>query len=340
MKTLSFTVDRNLRIRSWNDDLETFTGMDASLAIGKKYTHLFPQLLINEKDAVAETFDRQRMVSLKRHTFRCLSYHRQADIKISPIRTGDVSIKHVQVDLQPSEPCAIGRQLIDAQKFIAIGKIAATLAHGVRNPLNAIKGAVVYLRDRYAHEKPLVEFTEILEAEISRLENFISRFLSTTTFDSDIALVDVNELIRKVKVFISLQTYTREIRCEYVLEEIPRIEISAFHLEQAILNIINNAIEAMKSGGTLTIKTSLIPGAPASFIAIEISDTGAGIDTPERSVDSVLQPPRQGRGFGLFIADEIIKCYGGHLKIRGEHGKGTTVTFLLPVKEIKDGDLS
>ena len=337
MKPLTFTIDRNLRIRSWNDDLETFTGTDASLAIGKKYTLLFPQILVHEKDAVAEAFHRQRMISVKRHPFRCLAHHRLADIKISPIRTRDDTLEFMQVILHPSEPCSVGRQLVDAQKFIAIGKIASTLAHGVRNPLNAIKGAVVYLRDRYAHEETLVEFTDILEAEISRLENFISSFLSTTTFDNDIALVDINELIGKIKVFISLQTYTREIRCVYVLDDVPRIEISAFHLEQAILNIINNSIEAMKSAGTLTIKTFLTPASPASFITLEISDTGSGIDLPEPSADIAQQPKRQGRGFGLFIADEIIKSYGGHLKIRGERGKGTTVTFLLPVKKITDG---
>ena len=337
MKALTFTIDKNLRIRSWNDDLESFTGMDASFALGKKYFHLFPQFLLHEKDAVAETFQRQRTVSMKQHTFRCLSHHRKADIKITPIRTGSDAIQQVQIALHPSEPCAVGRQLVDAQKLIAIGKIAATLAHGVRNPLNAIKGAVVYLRDRYAQEKPLVEFTEILEEEISRLENFISRFLSTTTFDSDISLVDINEVVHKIKVFISLQTHTREIRCNYVLGEVPPIAISAFHLEQATLNIINNAIEAMKSGGTLTIKTFVTQESSAPFIALEISDTGAGIDLPVRSSDNVQHPPQQGRGFGLFIADEIIKCYGGHLKIRGEHGKGTTVTFMLPVKNIKDG---
>jgi two-component system, NtrC family, nitrogen regulation sensor histidine kinase GlnL len=339
MKELSFAVDKNLRIRSWSEDLESFTGTDASFAIGKKYFHLFPPFLIHAQDAVAETFLRQRTVSLKHHAFRCLSHHRMADIKISPIRTGDNPVRQVQIVLHPSEPCTVGRQLGDAQKFIAIGKIAATLAHGVRNPLNAIKGAVVYLRDRYAHEKTLLEFTDILEAEISRLENFITRFLSTTTFDNDITQVDVNELIRKIKVFISLQTHTREIRCEYVLEDIPPIEISAFHLEQAILNIINNSIEAMKSGGTLTIKTFLMPSTP-TLVALEISDTGAGIDLPVQSADSAQQSPRQGRGFGLFIADEIIKSYSGHLKIRGEHGKGTTVTFLLPVTEQRGGDPS
>jgi two-component system, NtrC family, nitrogen regulation sensor histidine kinase GlnL len=340
MKELSFAVDRNLRIRSWSDDLESFTGTDASSAIGKKYFHLFPQFLIDEHDAVAETFNRQRTVSLKHHTFRCLSNHRMADIKISPIRTGDNPVRQVQIVLHPAKPCTIGNQLADTQKFIAIGKIAATLAHGVRNPLNAIKGAVVYLRDRYAHEKTLLEFTDILEAEISRLENFITHFLSTTTFDNDITQVDVNELIRKIKVFISLQTFTREIRCEYILGDIPPIDISTFHLEQAILNIINNSIESMKSGGTLTIKTFMTPGSPRSFIALEISDTGAGIDLPVHSADSAQQPPRQGRGFGLFIADEIIKSYNGQIKIRGEHGKGTTVTFLLPVTEQRGEDPS
>jgi len=338
MKELSFAVDRNLRIRSWSEELESFTGMDASFAVGKKYFHLFPHFLIHEQDAVARTFQQQRTVSLKRHTFRCLSHHRMADIKISPVRTGNDAVRQVQIVLHPSEPCTIGSQLVDAQKFIAIGKIAATLAHGVRNPLNAIKGAVVYLRDRYAQEKTLVEFTDILEAEISRLENFITCFLSTTTFDNDIMQVDVNELIRKIKVFISLQTYTRDIRCEYVLEDIPPIEISAFHLEQAMLNIINNAFEAMRSGGTLTIKTFLTNDSAAPSIAIEISDTGAGIDLPETCADRVQQPQRQGRGFGLFIADEIIKSYGGNLKIRGEHGKGTTVSFLLPLDTKKDGN--
>jgi two-component system nitrogen regulation sensor histidine kinase GlnL len=340
MKMLSFTIGRDLRIRSWNDDLESFTGTDASFAVGKKYTDLFPQLLIHGQDAVAETFRRQRSVSIKGHQFRCLSHHRQADIKITRNPTAGDTSPTVKLVLHPSQPCAVGRQLIDAQRLIAIGKIAATLAHGVRNPLNAIKGAVFYLRDRYAHEKPLVEFTEILEAEISRLENFITRFLSTSTFDNDIALVDVNELIGKIKVFVSLQTYTREIRCEYLLEEIPRIQISAFHLEQAILNIINNSIEAMKSGGTLTIRTHLTTSPPASFIVIEISDTGVGLDLPAQPAGIAQQLPRHGRGFGLFIANEIIKDYGGHLKMRGEHGKGTTVSFLLPVHEKRSGDPS
>jgi two-component system nitrogen regulation sensor histidine kinase GlnL len=338
MKELTFTVDRNLRIRSWSDDLKMLTGADTSHAVGKKYTDLFPPFLSNDKEAVGEVLKRRRAVNLKQSHFRCLSHYREADIKIAPIRNSNGSGHHAQIVLVPSEPCSVGQQLIEAQKLIAIGKIAATLAHGVRNPLNAIKGAVVYLRERYSHEKPMFEFMEILEAEISRLENFISRFLTTTTLDSDVSFVNVNELIEKIKVLISLQTYTRDIRCEYVLDDIPPIKISAFHLEQALLNVINNSIEAMTSGGTITIRTALRSCPPVSCIAIEISDTGAGLDLSSRSAVLGQQIRGQGRGFGLFLADEIIKYYKGHLKIHAEKGKGTTVTFLLPVKKEMEGD--
>ncbi len=338
MKKLSFTVDKTLRIQSWSDDLAMFTGADAASATGKKYTDLFPRILLHEKEAVAQIFTKGRSANLKQCHFQCLSRHRAADIKLTPVRNGKNSVSQVQIEMIPSEPCSIGQQLIDSQKLIAIGKIAATLAHGVRNPLNAIKGAVVYLRDRYAHETQLVEFTNILEAEMTRLENFISRFLSTTTFDSDLAVVDVNELIQKIKVFISLQTYTQEIRCDYVLEDIPRIEISAFHLEQALLNVINNSLEAMQSGGTLTISTSLTSASSQSYVAIEISDTGRGIDVPSPSAVADHPVRRHGRGFGLFIADEIVKYYKGHLKIHGDKDKGTTVTLLLPALHTKDGD--
>ncbi len=338
MKKFSFAVDKNLRIRSWSEDLKMLTGADATSAIGQKYTEIFPRVLMRDKEAVTEVFKQQRTINLKHAHFPCLSHHRQANIRLAPIRKSDNTVHQVMIELSPSEPCSIDRQPIDSQKLIEIGKIAATLAHGVRNPLNAIKGAVVYLRDRYAHEKPLIEFTEILEAEISRLESFISRFLSTTTMDSDLALVDVNELIKKLKVFVSLQAQTKGIACECLLEDLPQIEISAFHLEQALLNVINNSLDAMKSGGTLTIRTSRRSASPESYIAIEISDTGAGIDLPSPSSVADHQVQGRGRGFGLFIADEIIKYYKGHLKIYGEKGKGTTVTFMLPERDRKDGE--
>ena len=139
MKEISFTVDKDLRIRSWNDDLRQFTGEDEFRALGKVYTEIFPKFLLQDKEAVSEAFRRGKTVILKQSRFQCLAHHRQADITISPLQCKGEGPREVEIVLQPSEPCSVGRQLIDAQKLIAIGKIAATLAHGVRNPLNAIR---------------------------------------------------------------------------------------------------------------------------------------------------------------------------------------------------------
>jgi signal transduction histidine kinase len=104
-----------------------------------------------------------------------------------------------------------------------------------------------------------------------------------------------------------------------------------FHLEQAILNVINNAIEAMKSQGTLTIRTCAEKRPEGQFIVIEVIDTGQGMEAAnieDRELDHT-----KGRGFGLFIAHEMVKYYNGRLEIRGEKGKGTTVRFYLPCRD-------
>lgn len=337
----SFTVDRRLRIRTWSDGLRTLTGIDASSAVGRRYTDFFPPFVSRKSEAVASVFARSRAVRLRQRTFQCLPRYQLVDVRLAPLRENGGGIRHVQIDMHPSDPQPDSAfPDADGQKLIAIGKIAATLAHGVRNPLNAIKGAVVYLRDRYAREAPLLEFTEILTAEIARLENFISRFLGTSAFDSDTAFVDINELIGKIKVFISLQTYARHIRCAYVLEDVPPIEISPFHLEQALLNVVNNAIEAMGEGGSLTVRTSLRTCSFEPCVAIEVVDSGDGISPCLHTTAAGDRLRTTGRGFGLFIADEILKYWHGQIRITGSPGKGTTVTFLLPVPSGANGDTS
>jgi two-component system nitrogen regulation sensor histidine kinase GlnL len=84
-----------------------------------------------------------------------------------------------------------------------------------------------------------------MEEEISRLENFISRFLTSSVSDTEVMETDINSLLKKIEIFTSLQIYTRNVQSLYELGSIPPITINSFHLEQAILNVINNAIDAM-----------------------------------------------------------------------------------------------
>ena len=208
-------------------------------------------------------------------------------------------------------------------------KVASTLAHGVRNPLNAIKGAVVYLSEKYSQEAPLVEFTKIIEDEISRLESFISKFLSSSVSVTEDRETDINSLLKKIEVFIALQIYTRNIRSLFEYGSIPPVIINSFHLEQAILNVINNAIDAMDNGGQLKIGSSVEERSGRIYVVVAVSDTGRGM-TNACVGELPLDQKDNGRGFGLFITYEILRHYHGHLEIDSKRNAGTTIKLFIP----------
>jgi signal transduction histidine kinase len=175
----------------------------------------------------------------------------------------------------------------------------------------------------------LIEFTKIMEEEISRLEGFISRFLSSSISTADSAEVDVNTLLRRIEVFTAFQLFNRSITPVFELGEVPAVKVNEFHLEQAVLNVVNNAIEAMKAGGRLTVSTSREVRAAGTFLVIAVSDTGPGMT--DREVSSLDASGRQmGKGFGLFISYEVLKYYNGHLTIESRKNEGTTVRLHVP----------
>ncbi len=329
MKALSFETDKKLCIQSWDKDIASFTGKPASQIIGNKYYEIFPRIFSEDRDALVEAIVKKKTISFKGYSFNCLYGGIKADIKISPLKSRNKQINAVKVLISPHSTCTVARKLQQSQKLIDIGKIASTLAHGVRNPLNAIKGAVVYLREKYDKEEPLVEFTKIMEDEISRLEDFISRFLSSSVSDTDIKETDINSLLKKIEIFTALQIYTRNIQSLYEFGNIPPITINSFHLEQAILNVINNAISAMNSGGQLRINTSSEERAGKIFVVVAISDTGPGIG--DNAIGEFPAEKRgNGKGFGLFITYEILRHYGGHLEIDSKKNMGTTIKMFIP----------
>jgi len=329
MKALSFHTDNKLCIRSWDKDIATFTGQPASQIIGTKYYEIFPRIYMDDRDALAEAIKKKKTISFKGYSFNCLYGGIKADIRISPVKSRNNKVDAVKVLISPHSTCIVAQKLHQSQKLIDIGKIASTLAHGVRNPLNAIKGAVVYLREKYDREEPLVEFTKIMEDEISRLEDFISRFLSSSVSDMEVKETDINSLLKKIEVFTSLQIYTRNIQSFYEFGNIPPITINSFHLEQAILNVINNAIVAMKAGGQLKVNTSTEERTGNIFVVVAVSDTGPGIGDNTFS-EYPAERRENGKGFGLFITYEILKHYGGHLEIDSKKDTGTTIKLFIP----------
>ena len=338
MRKLSFDTDNKLCICSWEQEIATYSGRPSAQVIGNKYYDILPRIVVDGKDAIAEAVKKNKAISCKGYSFNCLLGCMKADIHITPVKPrGRKQVEQVNVLIQPYSACAAEKKLHQSQKLIDIGKVASTLAHGVRNPLNAIKGAVIYLREKYHAEEPLTEFTKIMEEEITRLETFITNFLSSSVSETEERATDINALLKKIEIFTSLQIYTRNIQSRFEFGEIPPITMNSFHLEQAILNVMNNAIEAMQDGGRLNIKTDTAKRSGKLFVAIAISDSGPGMDA--QNLDTIIPgSKRSGRGFGLSITDEIMNHYGGHMEIDSRKNEGTTITLFIPCQQ--DAQLS
>ncbi len=200
------------------------------------------------------------------------------------------------------------------------------LVHSLKNPLNTIRGAITFIREEYSNDNNLLDFTGIIEDEIKSLEKLIYRLLDSS-FNTVRKYVDINRLLRKIEVAHTLQTILKNIETSFEYNEIPKVKIDAFQMEQVLRNIINNAIEAMPGGGKLTVRIQIM----YFNVFIEVADTGVGIH--RQILPNRRSPGNKRRGFGLYIARQILNTHGGRLMISSRESGGTIVKILIPVKE-------
>jgi two-component system, NtrC family, nitrogen regulation sensor histidine kinase GlnL len=328
-ESLVFAVDKRLRITSWGKELEAASRNYNHEVKGIHLSKVMPLIYTKAKDHILSVFESGKPVKLSEQKIICFCGRKKADIHITPQKdlNGRVSNVNVKTMLRNDSKSIV--RLKQSERLLNIGKVAATLAHGVRSPLNAIKGCVIYIRENYDNEKELVEFSKIMEEEISRLDHFISSFLSTSISDKGLKGVNINKVLKKIAILISLQAQSRNCRTVIDYGHIATVMINSFHLEHAILNVIDNAMEAMPLGGLLSIKTFMKSILGNKFVTVEISDTGCGMKL-KKHADVSVSSRKKGRGLGLFITREILQSNGGHLEITSDKGAGTTVKLFFP----------
>ncbi|MEN8262934.1 MAG: histidine kinase dimerization/phospho-acceptor domain-containing protein, partial [Nitrospirota bacterium] len=263
-----FTVDETLTIRSWNSDMEDLCHRTALSVLGTSVDRYFPLL----HDSIVPVFVEDKKRHIKNFRNNCfMGTNLRADVQIIPENKKSGEVKEVSVVFSNIKgECPLNSELVNSEKMVAIGKIASSLAHGVRNPLNAIKGAVVYLREKYGHESTLLEFSTIINEEIDKLDDFISNFLSAAKEKSNFVSVNLNDILKAILVMIQPRTEVQGIKVLHNLSVLPLITGDAFQIEQALFNLINNALEAMPEGGTVGIKTSLKWENNIDYVVIEI----------------------------------------------------------------------
>jgi two-component system nitrogen regulation sensor histidine kinase GlnL len=328
-----FDVDESLTIRSWSHGMETFTHKPSSQMIGQDVGRLHP-VLAEKVAGVLKSGRRRRIKNFRNDCLRGKVF--SSEISLIPLKNDRGEVIGVHVSLEGLKgSCPIEQKLMESERMVEIGKIASSLAHGVRNPLNAIKGAVVYLREKYIREPTLLEFCSLITEEIEKLDTFISDFLSASNRGICPASVNINGIIESILVMIKPRAEIQNIRVRRRLAVLPLISADAFQIEQALFNVINNAMEAMSHGGVMSVRTSMRRDSDRDFVLVEIGDTGGGI--PEGKMDKIGRlsndRDRMDRGFGIFLAREVIKSHNGKLHWESVPERGTTFRIFLPVNQ-------
>lgn len=207
-------------------------------------------------------------------------------------------------------------QLLQAEKLSSLAEIASGVVHEVRNPLGAIKGAVEILEDELAADSPRREFAAIAKVEVERINKLVSEFLHFARAPKpEKTPTCVNELVNSVRLLIERQAREQNVSISDSLAENPLLAaLDAEQIEQVLLNISLNALQAMPTGGKLTFSTRK----NENQVIIEVSDTGTGIDEKNlgRIFDPFFSTKEKSLGLGLSIAYKIVAEHGGKLSAK------------------------
>jgi signal transduction histidine kinase len=225
-------------------------------------------------------------------------------------------------------------ELFHLERLAVAGQLTATFAHEVGTPLNLISGHVQLLMESLSDNEIILRKLMLIQSQINRLSEIVRRLLDATRRPKlDLEPVDLNQLIRDVSALIRPTLGTRQIECiELLNEALPEVHADRKQLEQVLLNLINNSIDAMPVGGKLILETSLDGN---QRVTIQVTDTGTGIDA--ENMQRLFQPMfttkdiGRGTGLGLSICKAIIKEHGGEIEVRTTVNEGTTFRILLPV---------
>ena len=343
-------VSKNLDgiITSWNTGAEQLFGYAAEEAVGQNITLIIPPDRRDEERVIIERLRRGERVD-HFETVRMRKDGNLLDVAltISPMKDAAGRIvgasklarditerKRAEEDLRQAQA-----DLAYMSRVTTMGELTASLAHEIRQPISAAAtNAKTCLRWLLREEPDVAEACEAasrLVKDVTRAADIIGRISSLfKKGELQRELIDVNELIREMIVLLRSEASRYSISiCTGLAEDLPKVMADRVQLQQVFMNLMLNAIDAMKEttgGGELTIKSKADDGQ----LVISVSDTGVGL--PPEQADQIFRAffttKDNGTGMGLPISRSIIESHGGRLWVTGASRRGATFQFTLPAK--------
>src|SRR2546423_703715 len=247
--------------------------------------------------------------------------------------TAVVSVLHDLSEIRELERRRVEQQLFESEKLAAVGRLAASIAHEVNNPLEAIKNSL-YLLSTGKKLEQNARFLDVARRETERVSHIIRQMLGFARRSGDVEWADVNQLLEEMLILVEKKM--KQARVDVVREfdpRLPQVRARADQLRQVFLNLLLNAQQAMENGGRLRLSSSLYEHALQPTVSVRISDTGRGI--PEADIARIFEPffstRMKGTGLGLWVTQDIVRHHGGRIEVTSDEGLGTTFNVILPV---------
>jgi PAS domain S-box-containing protein len=231
--------------------------------------------------------------------------------------------------------------LFDSEKLAATGRLAASIAHEINNPLEAVQNALYLLEKQLGADTSDRQYLDIASRETQRMSRILRQMLGFYRQQESMGETDLNALVEEAGSLVAKRLRERAIQIANQLDPgLPRIRASADQLKQVLLNLLLNAADSMPKGGTITVATQAGAGAETEVfgrdaVQIQVRDTGGGI--PDDLISQIFEPffstkPGKGTGLGLWVSQGIVQSHGGTMRVRSRVGRGTTFMITLPVQ--------
>jgi signal transduction histidine kinase len=227
------------------------------------------------------------------------------------------------------------KQVADLKQLTALGHLTANLAHDMGTPLHSIGGLANLLLEREGWPPDVAHKLKLIVQQTQRLDNVIQNVRKATRLpEPHFEVLTIQEILSETLPLVESFMQKNRVEMKVNIDDgIKQLYVDRYRIQTALMNIIQNALEAMPQGGKITISAQTI--SPDGLVSVTISDTGTGM--PPDMIEKACEPffsTRQNeglRGLGLAIVRDIVKTHGGKMEIKSSPGQGTSIILYLPI---------
>ena len=329
--------DTETKIASLNNLAEIVFNIKADETVGKYAKDVLPEDINNELQKVIA-----RQEKIEKEIDCLISDKTRVPLEISGSLLEDRNevLGYVFLFKDLSEIRSLRQKIAKNQQLASIGRLAAGVAHEVRNPLSSIKGFATYFRERYIDVPEDHKIAAIMIQETDRLDRVVSQLLEFTRPVSVLKRpVSVGKILYSALEVIRHTAAENKIKIKAEISDSDLMaELDPDRMKQVFLNLFLNSIEAMNHSGNLCV--SLLKTREKNWCEIRVSDTGTGIE--KKYVADIFDPyfttKSSGTGLGLAIVHNTLAAHGGRIEVETKQAQGTTVSLFLPLIKKRAAD--